>query len=646
MQTLSSGFSLKALLVGAGLCFALGYVDVYGYLVVHVPSMTFDMSAPGAVFLFFLLVGVANLLLKVVSRRLALNRTELIVVYIMLLIASAVPNRGAMNLPPVLAAPFYYATPENEWDTLIQPHVRPWMAPQEATAVEALYEGLPRGASVPWGVWAEPLLLWFTFFMVLYVVMIALMVILRRQWMDHERLIYPIVQLPLEMVREEQGRNLNPFFRQRLVWIGFLIPFLLLGINSIHDHFQVIPAINLRQRHFIFSQREELFIHVVFAMIGFTYFVNLDIAFSLWFFNLLFKSVKMILNQVGFFSTERLGPYSPGRSPIFCHQDMGAMIVLVLFQLYVGRRHLAGVFRKALGRAPDVDDSGEILSYRSAVLCVVAGLIFMSLWLNLSGVPLWVIPPFLFGAFVLFVALTRIVSESGIAEVAGPITTPAFVASGFGTQALGPEALTALGFNFVWTGEVRTSVMGFCANGLKLGEAIPGRRRPLFWAMLLAAAACFAGTLWALFTYAYADGGLNLGQFPFIVGAKAPFLEYAEPHSRNLVGPRWDGWLYTAIGGVGMALLMFIRQRFLWWPLHPLGFAISSVWSIHFVWFSVFLTWLVKGLILKYGGPKLFRQMRPFFLGLILGEFTAQGVWAILNAFLGEPLTTTAFWVF
>ena len=58
-----------------------------------------------------------------------------------------------------------------------------------------------------------------------------------------------------------------------------------------------------------------------------------------------------------------------------------------------------------------------------------------------------------------------------------------------------------------------------------------------------------------------------------------------------------------------MALLMVARQYLTWWPLHPLGFAISTNAMTNYIWFSVFLAWLIKGLVLKYGGPALFQRL-------------------------------------
>ena len=84
-----------------------------------------------------------------------------------------------------------------------------------------------------------------------------------------------------------------------------------------------------------------------------------------------------------------------------------------------------------------------------------------------------------------------------------------------------------------------------------------------------------------------------------------------------------------------MALLMLARHRLLWWPIHPLGFPISTSWMTNYLSGSVFLAWLIKSVMLKYGGPSLYQKARPFFLGGILGQFVCAGVWLIIENFTG-----------
>lgn len=85
-----------------------------------------------------------------------------------------------------------------------------------------------------------------------------------------------------------------------------------------------------------------------------------------------------------------------------------------------------------------------------------------------------------------------------------------------------------------------------------------------------------------------------------------------------------------------MALLMAARRYFLWWPLHPLGFPISVIaYPVLTVWVNIFLAWLIKFFVLKYGSTDLFSRTRPLFLGLITGQFVVAGLWLIIDYFTG-----------
>ena len=85
-----------------------------------------------------------------------------------------------------------------------------------------------------------------------------------------------------------------------------------------------------------------------------------------------------------------------------------------------------------------------------------------------------------------------------------------------------------------------------------------------------------------------------------------------------------------------MALLMFLRQRFVWWPLHPLGFPIGANHMMNTVWFNVFLAWSIKSLILRYGGGNAYRRSQAFFLGLIAGQMCTNGIWLVVDYFTGK----------
>ena len=86
-----------------------------------------------------------------------------------------------------------------------------------------------------------------------------------------------------------------------------------------------------------------------------------------------------------------------------------------------------------------------------------------------------------------------------------------------------------------------------------------------------------------------------------------------------------------------------MRLRFLWWPLHPAAFAITTTWGMHLVWSCLFISGLAKLIILRYGGLKTHTTVIPFFLGLIIGEFVVGGFWTIISVISG--METYRFWV-
>jgi hypothetical protein len=87
--------------------------------------------------------------------------------------------------------------------------------------------------------------------------------------------------------------------------------------------------------------------------------------------------------------------------------------------------------------------------------------------------------------------------------------------------------------------------------------------------------------------------------------------------------------------------LLILRTTFIWWPLHPVGYAVSSSWSMNLLWMPMLIAWAIKLTILRYGGLRLYRQGLPFFLGLILGEYVAGGIWSLIGVALQRPM-----WVF
>ena len=622
------------MLLGAGLSFFINVACPYVVLVKKSAGLTSDYITAGAVMLLFVLVACLNPILKALRPAWAFSSAELVLIYIMMIVASAIPTWGLVtNLFHILTRPFYVASPENHWDTLILPYIPAWLAPKEPWVSRYFYDGLPSDMAIPWGAWFVPMFWWCSFMLAVYVVMIAMMTMVRKQWVEHERLAFPIIQPAVEMLRGNDEHIINPLFKQKLFWIAFWVAFALVSTSGINHYFPTFPEIKFQTNVYLFRRTIRLIIFWNFAIIGLTYFINLEVAASLWVFHLLSKIETGVFNIAGFTLKGRNEALT-GSSAATSHQGAGAMIVLCLVVLWAARGHLRDVFRKALTNAKDVDDSGEIMSYRMAVVCFVLGTVFVLAWFHAGGMCWSAAVAFTVVCLGIFFAITRIVALGGVGFTAAQMIPQPFVVHTFGSEFLGPAGLTNMALTYSWAAEMRTSVMTSAINGLRLSDTVPTRRRRLFWAMLLAAVAGLAGAIWITITLNYKYGGANMRMF----GVPRVTYTFLEDKLKNPVGLDilWPRWVFTGVGMGAMALLVGMRNYLPWWPLHYVGFALGDAWVMGWAWWSVFLCWLVKFFVLRFGGQSLYQRYKPLFLGMILGQLMCGGVWMIIDFATGE----------
>ena len=316
------------------------------------------------------------------------------------------------------------------------------------------------------------------------------------------------------------------------------------------------------------------------------------------------------------------------------HQMMGALFVLVLYGVWIGRVHIRSVLAKALGRDRQVVDDDEMLSYRGAVLGAVVGLGIMAGWLWLSGIPAWIVPFVLLSALVIFIGLARVVAEAGLPTVTPGMVSAALTVSCIGVPALGAKGLVAVSYTLVWIGDLLVFMAAPLANILRLGSDGVRRRRRLLGAIGLAMAISLVVSVWFTLHLAYRYGAVNLHQQYFSNFAIEPTV-FAVRQLDNLDGADWSGWLRLGGGGAAMAALMYARSRFYWWPFHPLGFATSMGWVMNTIWFSVFLAWALKLSVMRFGGIKSYERSKYFFMGLALGQVVSGGIWLVIDGLTG-----------
>ena len=108
---------------------------------------------------------------------------------------------------------------------------------------------------------------------------------------------------------------------------------------------------------------------------------------------------------------------------------------------------------------------------------------------------------------------------------------------------------------------------------------------------------------------------------------------------QNPYDPSLSGIISAGVGGIWTGFLLFMRQRFLWWPFHPIGYIVGITYAPCHLWFSTLLGWTIKIVLLKFFGVGAYRRLQPLFLGLILGEYFMSAFWIFVGL-----LTRVSYW--
>lgn len=539
----------------------------------------------------------------------------------------------------VITAPTYFATAENGWADTLLTQIPSWAIVSDREVTAAFYEGLPPGIPFPWLGWLPPLMWWGTFFAAFFIANLCIVVIFRRQWMEHERLPYPLAAGLLELTGEQgQQGTLLTLLQNRRFQIGFWVVFCLFAWDIGSWFNELIPPIkaNIDRPIYIGNGFPYLRFKTNPMTIAFGYFTQSDVLFSIWFFHLLTVLQVGLMNRFGI----EMGSPDPWTSfhPAVGWQSFGGLITFVFWGLWVARSHLKAVFLKAFtGQGgEEADDSEELFSYRSAVFallgCGLYGVFF--LWqLGLSG---WALVAFWVVTLILYIGLARIIVETGLVYLRTPTTAQAFAWHMFGITGIGPASAIALGLTFSFIGDAKTFGITTLAHIPRLGLAMEKHKRRFVPLAVLTAFVLGAVAVWTFIIYGgnYTVGSYNFGSVSFNGsndGAVGVWHLTANRIRNNELGMDWTRLSWLGFGAVFTVCLYAIRYRFPGLGLHPIGFAISGSDVLRSGISSIFIVWVAKVLILRLGGLESYRRNTPLFMGFLVGFLAAILLGAVVD---------------
>jgi hypothetical protein len=514
-----------------------------------------------------------------------------------------------------------------------------WYAPTDAEALRDYFQGGRTG--VPWSLWAPPLLRWGAFFLAIFILGGSLVALFRKQWVEHERLSFPLLYLPLTLSADE-GSAGSSILRGPFLWAGIGIAALFNAFNIGHALNPTIPKPGF---YYSFSGQfpdapyrpfDSVILFFMLEAIGFGYFVPLEISFSTWFFYLAEK----------LFAVAGLGAgYQDPGFPYLQDQSAGAYLGVGALLLFGARRHLAGVFRRAFGFEPG-GDASEARQERAAVAGFLGSIVFILGWWWYAGFSMAVAVPFLALLLCFTLVYARLRAESGVpSEFAYPYGLPhGMLANWFTVRGLidaGGMRSWVLLSNSSWLSRHHTmfGLAAYQADALKIAGETRMRWSWMYGALLAAFVAGMTFMLWAhLDTYYHMGSNVSGGNLSGEFRAKVALQEYQRMTALAGSAPERDmGHVGANLFGAGFALFLgVVRSYFVKSPFHPLGYILATAYGDAATnFFPMLIAWACKAMILKAGGLPLYRRFMPLFLGLIIGHFLIGGIlWPLLSLLL------------
>jgi len=582
-----------------------------------------------------LLLALINLLWRRFFGKMLFSRSELLFIYCIVLIMTGIPGQQFSNyLYLGLVAPVYFANPRN-MPALLQyeglnwlQYIPEWAVPSKdprSGVVAWVFEGMPEGARIPWQPWVFPLALWTLFYFALFTSHILIAALLRKQWVEHEKLSFPLAQVPVEVANEHRlmaiGRNL-------LFWFGFIIPVFVFTFRALHLYLPYFPNINIYPNWgAIFQGRPWEVLNytpfnIYFDMIGVTYLIPSDVGFSFWFFAFVVRRLQMVIRSaMGL--TDHQQPLE--------YQTIGGLFALFFLQLWVARQYLRDVLVQAW-HGENVEPDAAPLPYRHLLILMGICLLIVIGWtVSIGAALVWAL--MLFAIHYIWRIMTaRMVAEAGLFVFWVPNIVN-FILRVFGRDLVGASNIVGLTMVGSKMYDSATCLLPQALQGFKIAQSEGLNQRQIFGLMvassLLSMLVCHPTSLRIIYTMPVPKMGWWTRGYPQWLAN-----DFLTRLAQDLRMPSWHYFSLLA-GGLVTVFLTWMRWQFFWWPLHPLGFAAANAapWFGDRYGFSMLLGWLAKALVMWFGGIRLWHFFRPFMMGMIVGNTTILFILLLIHFF-------------
>ena len=662
----------RAVVLGLlGVCFICGFGFFNDFVLRQTYMVGTYMPMPiyGGMILFLLLLNPVLFRLSPAGRRLYLTAGELAVVIALMLFACFIPGRGLMHHGTnSLMLPFHYNKTDTAWQdagalALLPKRFLADIEQDEDKALGGFVQGMGEGSDhislsdVPWSAWIRPFLFWGPLLLTVAIALTGLALVVHRQWADHEQIPYPIVSFAQAML-PSRGKAWGEVFSSRLFWTGAAAVFLVHANNyaaawwpdylvPVRLQYDFTPLLARMPTFARGGGWGILYPRVLFAVVGFAYLLSTEVSFSMGiapyayaYFNGLCLGYGVQVSQ-NFFALENIERNLYG----------GAFLGIACVMLYNGRRYYASVLRRSLG-LPDIDQPEASAVWGARVL-MVAALGFVA-QLVAVGIDWQLAALYVFVFLLISTVLSRVVAETGAFFIHCWFYPGALLMSFLGAAAFGPRTLCILFFvTLILMIDPREILMPFAVHAFALLDRSKVKLGKPAMLGVVAVAVGLVVAATATLYWQYDRGAMTVGDGWSLNNMRWPFDNAAKLTKRlevlgltpdeGHVQPRGLARIAAAkphVGGMigffsafGLVLLFtYCRMHFPRFPLHPVLFLVLGSYQSRYMGFSFLLGWLVKALVVKYGGGHSYVKVKPLMLGLIAGEMVAGAVSMAIGA--------------
>jgi len=616
-------------------------------------SSLLPVAGFGALVLFGLLI---QPLLRLFGRRVPLSGREVAVILGFFLLAAGIPGLGlVMYLPPVAMFPHHDVRVRPGWAAEDVVRIAPErmlaeVFEDDTRALDGYVTGLGVGKhhislrDVPWGAWRRPLLFWVPLILCAVLALLGLATVFHTQWAHHEQLPYPTVVFAKALLPEDGG--MPTVCRSRLFWWGFALVFgielnnylikywgeVLIPVRLSFDFsafHSLVPSLAGADEMALFRPQ------ILFAVVALAYFLPSAASFSMAFFPFVYALVFGICAGYGipFRCGRMLGPSV--EQSIYA----GGYMAITLMMLYTGRHYYWHALRRGLGfRSAEPMEGHAVWGMRVFLVCT---LLFV---VQLVAVGLdWQLALLYTGLlYMVHVVISRMIVETGAFLVGTYVYPGVMIWTFLGAAALGPQTMLIMFLvSTVLVSGPGWAPMPFFVQALRLADASQervGRMAKLGTVVVvLTLVVSLACTIYWQYDHGAPNRGWTRSSSWFAFENMVEIKQTLRGQGRLAEAETVHGWARLAhlaplwrqttaflIAFVLALVVGFGRLRFVWWPFHPLAFVFLGGWPGNYHYFSFFLGWLVKTLVTRYGGGKLYQQLKPLMIGVLAGTMLGK----------------------